>query len=649
MTISSTLNDQLNAAMDTQNKAILTYSNESGSINYDMLSQKHMDYMRTQLDNSIRNDYVRMYNAFPTFKLLIIEEDSEQVRNFDDFYGYQSVKSITIHKSKENAADSAVVEITNFRGSLDSVDFLAKTHADSAKETLNPKAERENKPFEKMMLRPGTRIWLKLGYHSYESDLENTFTGKIVSVEYGDIITFVAQGYGVELLEEIGYSFWEHVFQKTKLWWGPKQIINSLLKRRNVKHFGRWGFNHHQNASERGWRLNDSPMDDNVFVAEGDNWLNYTHWCTQFKLYHENSWEAIKDITRRMPGYIASVVPFDDRATLFFGLPDQPYFFTAYNSPSQRKKYQETHPEGSLQKGAGFSTGKSYPLADEINVKTFRKYHFKTSNNHIISNNIRVDLTNFFNMVTVKWTDNLGSALRVWKRHRTVKADDTIDELYWKNCIVHEENCNDADEALNYGMGHLILKTQKMYDGELIILGDASVKPHDIVFIYDNYTVMWGPIEVREVVHNFDREGGFTTTIIPDLVVYVNSPFKILQTLTAAMLVAPFAAAAITTHANIPGISTLVGNMVPMAKNIPWPMLYARLGFSEASREPIGISPLWYNYKPYVAGFEGMKHEDWVSWLGNRFKKILSREWIGGTELFQYGMPVLWQKIVNED
>ena len=63
---------------------------------------------------------------------------------------------------------------------------------------------------------------------------------------------------------------------------------------------------------------------------------------------------------------------------------------------------------------------------------------------------------------------------------------------------------------------------QKGYRGSLVILGDAKIKPYDICYIFDEYTEMYGPVEVEQVVHKFSPQSGFITEIIPKMCVHVN-------------------------------------------------------------------------------------------------------------------------------
>ncbi len=56
----------------------------------------------------------------------------------------------------------------------------------------------------------------------------------------------------------------------------------------------------------------------------------------------------------------------------------------------------------------------------------------------------------------------------------------------------------------------------------LSITGEPQLKPYDVVYLYDSYNDVSGPIEVEQVTHIFSQETGFVTSIIPDLCVQTN-------------------------------------------------------------------------------------------------------------------------------
>ena len=80
--------------------------------------------------------------------------------------------------------------------------------------------------------------------------------------------------------------------------------------------------------------------------------------------------------------------------------------------------------------------------------------------------------------------------------------------------------------AKRVALWHLKENLKDLYTGEITILGDASMRPHDLLFIGDVYERMYGFVEIEQVVHHFTPETGFVTSITPDACVTVNDPAR---------------------------------------------------------------------------------------------------------------------------
>jgi len=616
--------------MDKVWKVKSKYGNESQTNVYDRFSEKHLRDLVKNIDASIADDTLKVGRAFPSVKVFFVEQDGGVLKTDDDTFGYGAVESVSIHKSREQAADTAVIRLTNFLGHLDSKEFKSEQHADSTEDPADVPGKKPSSQFEDMMLRAGARIQVKMGYTSKEKDLENVFTGKITEIEYGDIVTIVAQGYGVELLESLGHDYWGKRYRD--LWANPRRVLIKMIQTRPVKHLGRWVWTgRSKDAATPGWKrlvFPENDLDDNIYIEDGDWYGNLNNWCADFKIYHETAWEAIKDIERRLPGYIASVVPFDKRGTFFFGLPDSLYYYTKTPDDFSTRQYRATLDGHSPAEVSGV----------DLNQKLFRGFHFKTSEGHIIANNIKIDLTNFFNRVTVKFKRNSFWNNAYHKKrvtdHRTVLADNNIDQEYWRTLIVEEGNCENKDQAYRYALSRLLLTTKNLYSGELIVLGDPKIKPHDVVLLYDNYTGMYGPIGVREVTHNFSRDEGFTTTIVPDLMVYVNTPVSLLATIYGAQKTGTLAALSLR------GIKALGNVPLPVQANSAFPIFMARLGWQGKSRHPIGVTPLIYGEKLYIAGFEGISKDSWITRTVKGWIKGAKEFFKGGKQLPAVGTTI---------
>jgi hypothetical protein len=99
-------------------------------------------------------------------------------------------------------------------------------------------------------------------------------------------------------------------------------------------------------------------------------------------------------------------------------------------------------------------------------------------------------------------------------------------------------NCRGYDMAARYGMGDLLNSMKEMYRGEIVVLGNARISPHDICILHDTYNSIVGPIEVEQIVHNFSHETGFITEIKPSALVLANetSSWPILEAMKIASL-----------------------------------------------------------------------------------------------------------------
>lgn len=824
----------------------------------DIYSQQHLKNMRQAFEENLKDDMYRMVRAFPTFKFYFVEEDEEELLLFDDLYGYNSVQSIEIHKSKDNAADTAVVTVSNFLGNLDTnvipppKEKLVRTKSGSLEE-IQPEIQQTR-------LSSGTKVQLRLGYSSKVNELELVFTGRITNIEYGDMITFHASGFGSELLYPKGWDYRETYRRGKEA--VQLNVLRRMLNYPEIKNFGIsalsnspegiqiFGENQDKTTAltpEAKKRkdittnilakiLDEGPKEMNIYLERSNRFFNAINILKEFRVANTTPWDVFQEIARMNPGYVAAVVPYDNRATLFFGKPEQPYFWTSGSSlPHQQEAYKEweknkeqysykklvmdragniqseeerrlndtnvyrskffdllkknsvaakiyintadlgteifgritsasksrkflqnSRPEkvivnekyisswyklskkqplnsddrknieNSLKNDVDGSNmgknvvglavslirsepdrfskmfkaekiqspvgllGSEYPRAfmfsfkgpgkDNVYIdkrgnivteraknsnvglsprqRPFRNYHYKDSDHHIISNNITLNLDDFHNTVVVEYPKNIwrqarsqqDEMARVDSGFKTLCADKDIPPEFRRTIVVRENNIETSAQALNCALSHLQKETAKVYQGELIVLGDPKIKPHDIVYIYDMYTDMYGPIEVREVVHSMSEETGFITTIIPDMCVNVNSPTVIPDVLYNALIFAGLVvlgATAVATGGATLGFAAFLTKASigftgfhffrSIGKDF-FPLFYEYSGTKNINKkEPIKICPLVYDGKPYIAGFEGKDRKDWNIFTLDGFKK-------GWTET-QEGALAAWIRV----
>ena len=92
--------------------------------------------------------------------------------------------------------------------------------------------------------------------------------------------------------------------------------------------------------------------------------------------------------------------------------------------------------------------------------------------------------------------------------------------------ISHFNNGDDATNANRVARWNLKENLKNIYTGELIILGNAQIRTYDLIYLYDSYEKMYGLFEVEQVVHQFNSEMGFITSITPNAIVMINDPAK---------------------------------------------------------------------------------------------------------------------------
>jgi hypothetical protein len=300
-----------------------------------------------------------MSRAFPTFKIYFIEEDMQEWGRLDDKYSYQAIAEIDVTKSRTEAADVAVVKFFNTRGVLDRSQFglhspdgdYQKREADES--TKNRLQEtRQEQELDEFILKTGTIIKIKMGYSSDPELLDTVFTGMIAEIAMGDIIEVVAQGFGVELLSPVTQPAYQ-VYQASAF-----KVLDRIITSATVRHFGKAKWFSESTATSKKlfrrsvydpstgkfigasyWRniagfryvlgINDDTRDNNIWAPENSYLYNLAHGGSQTFITKDRTiWDVFREMQRRMPGYIATVLPFDNRATIYFGPADFMYWYT---------------------------------------------------------------------------------------------------------------------------------------------------------------------------------------------------------------------------------------------------------------------------------------------------------------------------------
>jgi len=180
----------------------------------------------------------------------------------------------------------------------------------------------------------------------------------------------------------------------------------------------------------------------------------------------------------------------------------------------------------------------------------FQRIHYISSFSHILSNKIEENITDVATVVTAvsdgKYPVTVALDKGAPPERQTEKTVET--GLYFDNIrgsgffgLLHpffhpfetfrglSKNMQGAPDELSarrVALAYLKENVKDIYSGELTLIGNADIRPHDLVYLADVYERMYGIFEVEQVVHHFTSDMGFVTSITPNALVTVNDPAR---------------------------------------------------------------------------------------------------------------------------
>jgi len=180
----------------------------------------------------------------------------------------------------------------------------------------------------------------------------------------------------------------------------------------------------------------------------------------------------------------------------------------------------------------------------------FQRIHYLSSFSHILSNQIQETTTNVSSVITAVSDGKYPVTVALDKGAPAERQIESTVEtgIYFDNIvgsgffgflhpILHpfetgrglSKNATGAPDELSakrIALSHLKENIKDIYSGELLIIGNPDIRPHDIVYLADVYERMYGLFEVEQVMHHFTSELGYITSITPNALVTVNDPAK---------------------------------------------------------------------------------------------------------------------------
>jgi len=453
------------------------------------------------------------------------------------------------------------------------------------------------------------------------------------------------------------------------------RIFEEMLAQPEILHFGRWARG--DTTSERDllthkWQFVPAPEDDNIFAPRAEEDLAKFGSGIIFKelkyfIYQTTIWDIFKELELRHPNFIGSPVPYPDkygeRMTYFFGLPNQMYFARTATSDEQSaqakvkaiaeeetiesRKQINAHQVLAAVTPMGTSAGslnsveqifnktkevkktfakyneQRLQLAKEAGfIRPFRQYHLWTGASHIVANNIKADARDVANTIVIKYPksqvdsekkESVDLQMQTEMESFTLKLDNALPTEDTRVRVGEFVNVNNENMARRYALSLLARDAKDIYKGDIIGIGDASIKPYDTIFIVDDYSDMVGPIDVEQVVHTFTRESGFLTEVTPDMCVYVNdwcllSSMEALGVITEGVYKKVWGEqAASKLRALSSPYSTMLSAPISAAMGAVGLFVAKKILNYTPWGEPITMNPLLHHGRPFTGGIPTRK------------------------------------------
>jgi hypothetical protein len=245
-------------------------------------------------------------------------------------------------------------------------------------------------------------------------------------------------------------------------------------------------------------------------------------------------------------------------------------------------------------------------------IRPFRRYHLLTSAQHIVANNIRANARDIANTITIEYPGTTEKEEKEFEKLTgqalswTLKLDSALPPEEIRTQVCQFLNVTNTEQAKRYGLGMLIRNLKEVYKGEVIVIGNPSIKPYDVCYLFDAYTDMIGAFEVEEVQHVFDQQHGFRTEIKPDMLLQAQEHSLMSSahalSIVAEGLVSKLAVAGTASWGNSP----LAKAMGSAAGAIGGFMAGKIINFTPAG-QPVVMSPLMHHGRIFTGGIPTRK------------------------------------------
>lgn len=426
----------------------------------------------------------------------------------------------------------------------------------------------------RVVLKPGNKLQVRLGYGNDPNTLPIVFNGVIVEAARGDnnqLMNLLLEGFGRELLGDMLGT----AAAPEKLDGDHNSSTSTVLGKvisssDAISHFGHMStyiktlYQDSYDPEERQLTslintgafsffnldkgIFKSRVYSNIFAPEiekvDDEFSKYFmnffpsfgfsnhQFGYPFYMYRTNAWACCKQMEYRHPGTIFKPLIFEDRMTLFYGVKEQMYIakdlsmYTQVSAIKEIKNYQRSLATSSNDYALSPVVSDNdlvSPASNTVDYYARRRERLEpVSNIHIVSSthNLLYNHTKLNGQWKTSsrvsyFTDNEDFSNQYAWSTTKMSFDDNLLPWEVREKELQMSGIHGKYTSFLYGTTDLKKEAETMYDGSIVILGNPKIKAGDYIFLDDYDNRMSGMLLVRDCIHHFDSQRGFITEITP--------------------------------------------------------------------------------------------------------------------------------------
>lgn len=514
-----------------------------------------------------------MCRAFPTALFMFMDEGQRVrgVRLLNNLYAYNAIVDISVYRDRDNPIDVCQVQLANIYHSLstkqnnydaDKKSFFGTIFVDVDEEMIRQRTQ----IFKFMDIEAGCRVHIRMGYGSSPWNLPIVFNGIVTEIDAGPVLTMYCQSDGHELTNPIYGKSEDQTTGMFNFGKEPSDIIGSIMTDRAgwegaftwtgmMKEVGdfvnesKYGIEHFGYVYAKDGFVNDIQA---LFHVGSEGRMSYDvlknvylgvpytedkgtkqrttkkTWSLLNPTGQENvylyidsktPWDVFKALAAANSEYIVTSSPHNFRSTLFFGQPIWLYksgwLYTGEPNLESRKDVNNYYEK----------------------IKTYSQVHCIDSTLDIIDNGVIASTKGVITAVIPTYTEgnkvktdmilyadkNIYPEYQKTAYYDTSFMQDYLGPEFLYTAVRIETSFRNARRA---GMSYLQHSFKDMYKGQLIVIGDPSIKPYDVIHLTDSYKEMYGQSYVGAVTHSMSIDQGFVSSIKLDMITLTETPFS---------------------------------------------------------------------------------------------------------------------------